>query len=88
MAIKNKSTGSQPSSWPEPIGSNKGSKPPMTKNKLRLDKANAKLMGVCSGLANWSGIDVNILRIGFVLAALFGVGAPVLIYLAIGLIVD
>lgn len=59
-----------------------------TKNKLRLDKRNGKLMGVCSGLANWSGIDVNILRIGFVLAALFGVGAPVLIYLAFGLIVD
>lgn len=58
------------------------------KTKLRLDRANGKLMGVCSGLANWSGIDVSILRIIFVLAAIFGVGAPVLIYLAIGLIVD
>ncbi|MEP0076190.1 PspC domain-containing protein [Parasphingorhabdus sp.] len=45
-------------------------------------------MGVCSGLANWSGIDVSILRIIFVLATIFGVGAPVLIYLALGLIVD
>ena len=58
------------------------------KNKLNLDKKNGKLMGVCSGLAKWSGIDVNILRLAFVLAALFGVGAPVIIYLAIGLIVD
>lgn len=58
------------------------------KTKLRLDRANGKLMGVCSGLANWSGIDVSILRIIFVLAAIFGVGAPVLIYLALGLIVD
>ena len=56
--------------------------------KLRLDRPNGKLMGVCSGLANWTGIDVNIWRVGFVLAAIFSVGAPILIYLAIGLIVD
>jgi phage shock protein C len=83
----NKTSDKKPASWPEPIGSSKGKNSPM-KNKLNLDKKNGKLMGVCSGLAKWSGIDVNILRIAFVLAALFGVGAPVIIYLAIGLIVD
>ncbi len=84
MATKNRK--SETTSWLEPIGSTKGNKP--VKSKLRLDKKNAKLMGVCSGLANWTGVDVNIWRIGFVLAALFSVGAPILIYLAIGLIVD
>ena len=59
-----------------------------TKNKLRLDKANGKLMGVCSGLANWTGMDANLLRIIFVLATIFGFGSAILIYLAIGLIVD
>jgi len=83
MATKDSKT---QTSWPEPIGSTKGNKP--VKSKLRLDKKNAKLMGVCSGLANWTGVDVNIWRIGFVLAALFSIGAPILIYLAIGLIVD
>lgn len=58
------------------------------KNKLRLDKPNGKIMGVCSGLANWSGIDANILRVIFVLATIFGVGSAIIIYLAIGLIVD
>ncbi|MEW4468017.1 PspC domain-containing protein [Parasphingorhabdus sp. JC815] len=55
---------------------------------LRLDKPNGKLMGVCSGLSNWSGIDANVLRIIFVLAAIFGFGSAILVYLVIGLIVD
>jgi len=75
------------SSWPEPISSSERKNSSM-KDKLRLDKANGKLMGVCSGLANWSGMDVNVLRIIFVLATIFGFGSAILIYLAIGLIVD
>jgi len=58
----------------------------MTNRSFHLDKSNAKLMGVCSGIANYFDWDANIIRIAFVLAAVFGVGAPVLIYLAIGLI--
>lgn len=87
MASKNKSSDPVSGSWPEPVSSNKGSKQPM-KKKLKLDKANGKLMGVCSGLANWSGMDVNLLRIIFVLATIFGFGSAIIIYLAIGLIVD
>ncbi len=87
MAGNNKSSETRPSNWPEPISSNKGSNRPM-KNKLKLDKANGKLMGVCSGLANWSGMDANLLRIIFVLATIFGFGSAIIIYLAIGLIVD
>tara|TARA_R110000824_G_scaffold72217_2_gene184378 strand:+ start:565 stop:828 length:264 start_codon:yes stop_codon:yes gene_type:complete len=87
MASKNKGSDAGPSSWPEPISSKKGGNQPV-KNKLKLDKANGKLMGVCSGLANWSGMDVNLLRIIFVLATIFGFGSAIIIYLAIGLIVD
>lgn len=87
MSLKNKSTKSPAKNWPEPIGSNRESNRPM-KTKLKLDKANGKLMGVCSGLANWSGMDVNLLRIIFVLATIFGFGSAIIIYLAIGLIVD
>ncbi len=87
MTNRDKSTESRPSSWPEPISTNKRKNRPM-KNKLKLDKANGKLMGVCSGLANWSGMDVNLLRIVFVLATIFGFGSAIIIYLAIGLIVD
>ena len=87
MAGNNKSSEARPSNWSEPISSNKESNRPM-KNKLKLDKANGKLMGVCSGLANWSGMDANLLRIIFVLATIFGFGSAIIIYLAIGLIVD
>jgi len=87
MADRNKSSDPRPGSWPDPVSSNKESNKPM-KNKLKLDKANGKLMGVCAGLANWSGMDVNLLRIIFVLATIFGFGSAIIIYLAIGLIVD
>ncbi len=87
MASKNNGPESMPGSWPEPLSSNKGKNRPM-KSKLKLDKANGKLMGVCSGLANWSGMDANLLRIIFVLATIFGFGSAIIIYLAIGLIVD
>ena len=56
------------------------------RTKFYLDKQNGKWMGVCSGIANYFDWDVNLIRIAFVLAALFGIGAPVLIYLVIGLI--
>ncbi len=55
---------------------------------LRLDKHDGKVFGVCSGLANWSGVDAIWWRLGFVGTTLLGFGLPVLIYLAIALIAD
>ena len=57
-------------------------------SNFRLDKHNGKLMGVCSGIANYFGIDPTLVRIGFVAGALLGFGSFILIYLAIGLIAD
>ena len=65
---------------------NSNNRPPAS--GFHLDKANAKVFGVCSGLANWSGVDAMAWRIGFVAAVLLGVGFPILIYLAIALIAD
>jgi phage shock protein C len=50
-----------------------------------LDRRNGKLMGVCSGIARYFGIDATWVRIGFVAGTLLGF---ILIYLAIGLIAD
>lgn len=61
---------------------------PPAGGSFRLDKANGKLFGVCAGLANWSGVDALIWRIGFVGAVLLGMGFPILIYLAIALIAE
>ncbi|MEY2883304.1 MAG: hypothetical protein RL490_1028 [Pseudomonadota bacterium] len=55
---------------------------------FRLDKANGKVMGVCAGLGDYTGIDTVWFRVGFVAASLIGFGSPVLIYLVIGLVAD
>lgn len=59
-----------------------------TMTKLSLNRQNKKILGVCSGLADWSGIDATIIRIAFVLTTLIGFGSPILIYIALGLILD
>lgn len=56
--------------------------------KLSLDRANKKIWGVCAGLANWTGMDATVVRVIFVLATLFGFGSAILIYVALGLILD
>lgn len=40
--------------------------------KFHIDKANGKLMGVCAGLANATGVDATIIRIGLVLITIAG----------------
>jgi phage shock protein C len=52
--------------------------------QLRRSSADRMLGGVCGGLAEYSRIDVTLWRIGFVVAALFGVG--VVIYLLLWII--
>ena len=56
--------------------------------KLVLDRANKKIWGVCAGIANWTGMDATVVRVIFVLATLFGFGSAILIYVALGLILD
>jgi phage shock protein PspC (stress-responsive transcriptional regulator) len=68
------------------ISNNSGGTPPS--RSFRLDKGNAKLAGVCSGIGNYFGIDPLLVRIGFVAATLFGFGSPILIYIAVALIAD
>jgi len=56
--------------------------------KLRLDKANGKLAGVCAGLANYFGMDPLVMRLIFVAGTLIGFGSFILIYLVIWLLAD
>jgi len=55
---------------------------------FHLDKRNAKLAGVCGGIAEYANVDVTVVRIAFVLGALVSLGTAALIYLAIALIAD
>lgn len=53
------------------------------RTRFYLDKENAKFKGVCSGIADYSGLDPTVVRIGFVVLTLLG-GFPwtVIAYLA------
>ncbi|MFP5395175.1 MAG: PspC domain-containing protein [Alphaproteobacteria bacterium] len=67
---------------------NQGENQMTSSRSFRLDKGNGKFMGVCSGIANYTGWDANLVRIGFALGTIFGFGSLILVYLAIGLIAD
>jgi len=56
--------------------------------RLTLDKTNKKILGVCAGLANWTGIDAMVIRLIFVVATVVGFGSPVLIYILLAMILD
>lgn len=60
----------------------------MSARSFRLDRSNAKFMGVCGGIANYFGWDANLVRIAWAIGTILGFGSLILIYLAIGLIVD
>ena len=42
------------------------------RRKFELDREQGKLLGVCAGLANHSGIDVTLIRVAVVLVTLMG----------------
>lgn len=55
---------------------------------FRLDKANGKLMGVCAGIANYTGIETLWVRVFVLTGTIFGFGSFALLYLIIGLLAD
>ncbi|MFZ4689906.1 MAG: PspC domain-containing protein [Polymorphobacter sp.] len=59
-----------------------------TRRSFHLDKPRGKFMGVCAGIAAWTGIEAIWIRLAFVGATLFGFGMPILLYLLIGLVAD
>lgn len=48
------------------------------RTKFYLDKRNAKFLGVCSGVADFTGIDVTWVRVAFALGVLVTGGFPLL----------
>jgi phage shock protein C len=51
-----------------------------------LDKRNKKVMGVCAGIADYTGIDVTIIRIAVAALVIFGGGSPAALYFIAGCI--
>lgn len=55
------------------------------RTRFYRDKINGKLLGVCAGIADYTGVDVLWVRVGAVLLTLMGVGIIVPAYLLIGI---
>jgi phage shock protein C len=53
---------------------------------MKRDLESAIICGVCSGIAKQTGMDVTLIRLIFAIAALMGVGTPILIYIILALI--
>ena len=53
---------------------------PPSRTKFYLNKRAGKVMGVCAGLADYTGFDVTLVRICLVAAIIMGSGAPLLLY--------
>jgi phage shock protein PspC (stress-responsive transcriptional regulator) len=56
-------------------------------NKLYLSSTDRKIGGVCGGLGEYYEKDSTLIRILFVLLALFAFGTGIIIYLAMWLII-
>jgi phage shock protein C len=51
--------------------------------KFYLDKQNKKWMGVCAGIADYTGVDVTLVRIGTVLLTVLGSGMTIIAYFVV-----
>ena len=60
----------------------------MARGHFYLDKANAKLAGVCSGLADYTGVDPLWVRIAVVFLTLFVSFITIPIYIVTALVAD
>ena len=61
---------------------------PPSRTKFYLDKRRGKFMGVCSGIADYTGLDVTMVRIMFVSAVFMSGGSVLPLYFIAGFIAD
>jgi phage shock protein C len=57
---------------------------PPSRTKFYLDKRHGKVMGVCAGLADYTGFDVTLVRILLTLGVFMGGGALIPVYFITG----
>ena len=52
-----------------------------SRTKFYLDKQNKKWLGVCAGIADYTGLDATLVRVGFLLLTFLGSGMGLIAYL-------
>jgi phage shock protein C len=63
-----------------------GSYQPPSRTRFYRDKRNGKIMGVCAGIADYTGFDVSLVRICMIAAMLFSGGSIVPLYIIAGFV--
>jgi phage shock protein C len=58
------------------------------RTKFYRDKQNGKFMGICSGIADYTGVDVLWVRLGAVALTLMGAGIIIPAYFIAGIFAD
>ncbi len=56
------------------------------RTKFYRDKANGKVMGICAGIADYTGFDVTLVRIGMVILTVAVSGTLIPIYFVAGML--
>ncbi len=59
-----------------------------SRTKFYLDKQNAKWLGVCSGIADYTGIDVTLVRVGVALLTLITSGWVLIAYIVMACVAE
>ena len=59
---------------------------PASRTRFYRDKRNGKIFGLCAGIADYTGIDTNLIRWMMVLGAFFSGGSTIPLYIVASLI--
>lgn len=57
------------------------------RTRFYRDKVNGKVMGVCAGIADYTGVDALWIRLGFLILA-FSMGWPFFAYFVVGVLTN
>ena len=61
---------------------------PPSRTRFYRNKRNGKVNGICAGIADYTGLDVTLVRIGQVAAIVLGAGALLPVYFIAGWVAD
>lgn len=56
------------------------------RTRFYRDKVNGKIMGICAGIADYTGVDVLWVRLGAILATVLGSGLIIPVYFLAGIL--
>ena len=57
---------------------------PPSRTRFYRNKREGKINGICAGIADYTGLDVTLVRIGLILAIVLGAGALLPVYFIAG----